>query len=212
MAGALLYRPTQRWRIGAAFGAAALIHFAAIVLADRQHQTPTEVTPSQDDCFPGIDIIASDSPMEQPTPPPEDVAPPAPVPVPVEDPIFVENRTMPPPVPRELSRPVAPIMKVRSRVTSGTASFSSVRAMALSGPRPVYPYEARRQRITGSGIAMMTVDPASGNVFDVVMQESTGSPVLDNAAIAAFRRWRFKPGTGSRVRSPITFTLTGAQY
>jgi len=83
--------------------------------------------------------------------------------------------------------------------------------MALSGPRPVYPYEARRQKITGSGIAMMTVDPA-GEVFDVVMQESTGSIVLDNAAIAAFRRWRFKPGTGPRVRSPITFTLTGAHY
>ncbi|HEV2840768.1 MAG TPA: energy transducer TonB [Chthoniobacterales bacterium] len=83
--------------------------------------------------------------------------------------------------------------------------------MALSGPRPLYPYEARRQKITGSGIAMMTVDHA-GNVLDVVMQESTGSPVLDNAAIAAFRRWRFKPGAGPKVRAPITFTLTGAQY
>ena len=84
--------------------------------------------------------------------------------------------------------------------------------MALSGPHPVYPYEARRQKITGSGVAMMTVDPVSGNVTDVMMQESTGSPVLDNAAVSAFRRWRFKAGTGPRVRSPITFTLTGAQY
>jgi TonB family protein len=84
--------------------------------------------------------------------------------------------------------------------------------MALSGPRPVYPYEARRQKITGSGVAMMTVDPISGNVIDVVMQESTGSPVLDNAAVSAFRRWRFKAGTPPRIKAPITYTLTGATY
>lgn len=211
MAGALLYQPTQRWRIGAAFGAAALIHFAAVVLADRDHQTQVEATPpSQDGGIP-IDFLAPDAPTEESTPPPEDVATPAPVPVPVEDQIFVENRTTPSPVRRQPSERVAPIVKVRSGVISGTVDFSSIRAMALSGPRPAYPYEARRQKITGSGIAMMTVDPA-GNVFDVVMQESTGSPVLDNSAIAAFRRWRFKPGTGPKVRSPITFTLTGAQY
>lgn len=212
MAGALLYQPTQRWRIGAAFGAAALIHFAAIVLADRDHQAQVEAAPPIQDGGIPIDFLAPDAPTEESTPPPDDVATPAPIPVPVEDPIFDENRTIPSPVPRQPSKPAAPIVTARSGVTSGRASFSSVRAMALSGPRPVYPYEARRQKITGSGIAMMTVDPASGYVIDVVMQESTGSPVLDNAAIAAFRRWRFKPGTGPKVRAPITFTLTGAQY
>ena len=32
------------------------------------------------------------------------------------------------------------------------------------------------------------------------------------AALIAFRRWRFKPGSVSKVRIPITFTTTGAQY
>lgn len=89
MAGALLYQPTQRWRIGAAFGAAALIHFAAIVLADRDHQTQVEATPPSQDGDILIDVIPPDAPREESTPPPEDVATPAPIPV--EDPIFVRT-------------------------------------------------------------------------------------------------------------------------
>src|SRR3954464_5904422 len=58
----------------------------------------------------------------------------------------------------------------------------------------------------------MTVDPGSGAVTSAEMAQSTGSPVLDNAATSAFRRWRFKPGTVSKVRTPITFTMSGASY
>jgi TonB family protein len=84
--------------------------------------------------------------------------------------------------------------------------------MALNAPRPEYPYEARRQKITGSGVAVMSVDPGSGNVTDVTMSKSTGSAFLDNAAIAGFRRWRFKPSSVSTVTCPVTFTLSGASY
>jgi outer membrane biosynthesis protein TonB len=35
---------------------------------------------------------------------------------------------------------------------------------------------------------------------------------LDNAATGAFRQWRFRPGTVSKVNIPITFTMTGASY
>jgi TonB family protein len=84
--------------------------------------------------------------------------------------------------------------------------------MALSAPRPEYPYEARRQKITGSGFAILAIDSVSGNVTGAMMEQSTGSSVLDNAAMTGLRRWRFKPGTVSRVRLPITFTMTGAAY
>lgn len=43
------------------------------------------------------------------------------------------------------------------------------------------------------------------------MAPSTGNAILDRAAIDAFRKWRFKPGTVSHVRSPITFTMMGEQ-
>jgi TonB family protein len=58
----------------------------------------------------------------------------------------------------------------------------------------------------------MTVDPVSGQVSEVSMLKSTGNAFLDNAALAGFRRWRFKPGTASSIRCPITFTLVGASY
>lgn len=64
----------------------------------------------------------------------------------------------------------------------------------------------------GNGIVVMTIDFGSGHVTDVVMEASTGGLVLDNAAISGFRRWRFKPGTASKVRVPVTFTLTGIRY
>jgi protein TonB len=91
-------------------------------------------------------------------------------------------------------------------------SMSSAKAVAIRAPRPEYPYEARRSQITGSGVVVMTVDPATGTVTSAVMAQSTGSPVLDNAALSAFRRWRFRPGTVSKVRTPVTFTMSGAQF
>lgn len=91
-------------------------------------------------------------------------------------------------------------------------SLSSAKVFALSAPRPQYPYEARRQKITGDGIALMTIDPGTGNVVDVTMSKSTGNVFLDNAAVTGFRRWRFKPGTLSSLTCPVTFTLTGAGY
>jgi TonB family protein len=58
----------------------------------------------------------------------------------------------------------------------------------------------------------MTVDSVTGNVISVSMSRTTGSPFLDNAALAGFKKWRFRPGTVSSVTCPVTFTLTGASY
>ena len=55
----------------------------------------------------------------------------------------------------------------------------------------------------------MEVDPATGNVTRAYMSQSTGSWILDNAAISAFSRWRFKKDTFTRVRTPIRFALGG---
>jgi len=117
----------------------------------------------------------------------------------------------PPPKRTPSNAPVVPLAKPKP-ANVGPMSMSSAKAVAVSAPRPEYPYEARRSKITGSGVCVMTVDPSSGSVTNAEMAQSTGSPVLDNAATSAFRRWRFKPGTVSRVRTPITFTMSGAQY
>jgi TonB family protein len=88
----------------------------------------------------------------------------------------------------------------------------NAKASAMSAPRPEYPYEARSHHITGSGVAIISVDPITGFATDVKMEQSTGNPILDSSTVSAFRRWRFKAGSSSRVRIPITFLLTGAQY
>ena len=36
---------------------------------------------------------------------------------------------------------------------------------------------------------------------------SAGNPILDKSAVSAFRKWRFKPGTVSKVRTPVEFSL-----
>lgn len=89
------------------------------------------------------------------------------------------------------------------------SSDISDKAVVLSAPRPEYPYEARRAKITGTGVVVLQVDPSTGKVTSARMEPSTGSAILDRAALWAFRRWRFKPGSVKMLRSPITFTMAG---
>jgi TonB family protein len=206
MTGVLLYQPNQRWRIGAALGAAALFHLAAIAVASMYPREWIDDLPST----PGIPDLTFEPPSpDDSTPPPEVVTPPDSQER--TDSLFADERTIQPPVRRQDNKRATPIVKVRNS-SPGSLSLSSAKIVALSAPRPEYPYEARRQKITGSGIVAMTVDPATGMVTEVSMWQSTGSPFLDNAAITGFRRWRFRPGTAFRIKSPITYTLTGAAY
>lgn len=91
-------------------------------------------------------------------------------------------------------------------------SISTAKAYAVSTPRPEYPYEARSRHLMGSGVVLVTVDVATGGVTDASMVQSIGDPILDNATVSAFRRWRFRPGAVSKVRIPITYSATGASY
>ena len=184
MKGPLLYRPAPRWQVIAAFGGAIALHFAAVGIAAI---SPTEKVVDLSDIPEATVEMSIETQQEppQPTPPPKRTPSNAPV------------------VPLAKPKPVGPV---------GPMSMSSAKAVAVSAPRPEYPYEARRSKITGSGVCVMTVDSGSGSVTSAEMAQSTGSPILDNAATSAFRRWRFKPGTVSRVRTPITFTMSGAQY
>jgi TonB family protein len=77
--------------------------------------------------------------------------------------------------------------------------------MAITAPLPDYPYEAKRRNLTGSGVCVVTVDAATGTVTNATMFQSTGSPLLDKLTIQTFKSWRFKPGTVSEVRVPISY-------
>jgi TonB family protein len=90
----------------------------------------------------------------------------------------------------------------------GAPAEGDIQALAVYGPRPTYPLQARARHEQGSGIAILTVDPATGNVTNVVMEASTGSKILDDETVSTFSHWRFKLGV-KRVTVPITFSLSG---
>ncbi len=76
---------------------------------------------------------------------------------------------------------------------------------------PEYPYEARRSRITGHGVLVADVDYNTGKVTSVKMEKSTGSRILDQAALSAFRQWEFKPRKIRQFRTPINYEMVGSR-
>jgi len=201
MNAALPYRPRRRWRFWIAFACAAAIHVGAIVLAKGK----SEKIAVQDFRPPGVDVEVVTADPE-PTPPEESVAPPPLEQLSPDEEAFPEENRAPLPVRPQKKTRVGPFMR-------GTvARLGAVKALVIYAPRPVYPYEARRQRITGSGIALLTLDPEVGSVTSVRMTQSCGNTILDSATLDAFRRWRFKLGSALSVEVPITYTLTGASY
>jgi TonB family protein len=102
---------------------------------------------------------------------------------------------------------------IRFTVSSGLQAKSrrskNGRQYALYAPHPVYPAEARSGHLTGIGIVLAEVDKKTGYVTAARMLQSTGYRVLDDAALNAFRQWRFKPGSVSHVRIPIRFLMQG---
>jgi len=124
------------------------------------------------------------------------------------------------PSPEEMATPAAEAEKktgVKRHATSGPKpteprfsvpelmSISAAKAIAVSAPLPQYPFQAKRAHITGSGLCVMIVDTATGKVTNAMMVESTGDGILDKVTTNTFQKWRFKPGTVSQVRVPITY-------
>jgi TonB family protein len=130
-------------------------------------------------------------PIAEETPRAEDLATPAP---PTEKKTRAKKRARPAAQPGPAEFPIV-----------STMSLSAAKAVAVSTPIPDYPYQARRAHITRSGVCLMTVDTASGNVTNAVMEQSTGNGILDKVTTDAFRKWRFKPGTVSQIRVPISY-------
>jgi TonB family protein len=128
---------------------------------------------------------------------------------PIEQPASLEES--PPAItpirkPRPKKRPPLHVESEVPRVSEPVPmSLSVAQSMAISGPLPEYPYEAKRRNLTGSGICVVSVDVATGRVIDAKMSRSTGSTMLDKLTVQTFKTWRFKPGTVSEVRVPISY-------
>jgi TonB family protein len=199
----LLYTPPPKKLVWVAFGCTAVIYVGAVVAAIKREAPPVDLSD-----VPTATVIATlEQAEEQPTPPPEDIPLPPPPPEPQIQPEFHEESTPPP---RQQNAKAAPI-KVQQATGASSMSLSAAKAAAIFAPKPQYPYEARSRHVVGSGIVKMSVAPG-GSVTDASIVQSTGSPILDQSAVSAYRQWRFKPGTPPTVKGPFTFTMTGVSY
>ena len=82
-----------------------------------------------------------------------------------------------------------------------------------SNPRPPYPEEARR--LHQEGVVLLSVEVSEeGLPMNVSLKHSSGSNLLDQAAIQAVKRWTFEPAragalpVASRVDVPVRFSLS----
>ena len=111
---------------------------------------------------------------------------------------LIAHAQTPPPL---LARPPEPPTHT---VTVDSEEF---RKIALSHPAPQYPIEARRRHITGKGRYHLHVSLDTGEVTSVDVLTTTGHRILDRAAIAALKRWKFRPRALIGVKVPITFSM-----
>ena len=75
----------------------------------------------------------------------------------------------------------------------------------IGGPAPVYPPEAREARVQGVVIVEATISP-TGEVSDVEVLRPV--PLLDEAAVAAVRQWRYEPTLVGGEPVAIVMTVT----
>jgi len=79
----------------------------------------------------------------------------------------------------------------------------------LAGPQPEYPTVARNSRVQGDVDIEVIID-AAGNVDKARVVKSI--PLLDDAALYAVKRWRYKPtvlnGTAVTVRTRVRVSFT----
>ena len=120
----------------------------------------------------------------------------------------VEEATPPPPKRRK----IAPRKALQAASPPEITSYASAKAFATFTPLPTYPAKERSGSVTGIGVCIVSVDPASGRVTAASMEQSTGDSTLDKSAVNALQKWRFKPGTVSNVRIPIEFSMPSASH
>jgi protein TonB len=86
------------------------------------------------------------------------------------------------------------------------------RAAYLRNPPPGYPAAARRNGEEGT-VTLRVLVSVEGAPRDVLLERSSGSGLLDAAALAAVKNWRFAPARrGGEAREawvlvPIVFRL-----
>jgi periplasmic protein TonB len=170
-----------------------------------------------------------EAPAASPPPPSESAPPPAPAPPPREaaptPPPREATPARPParaPTPPPASQPRAAAEQVRLGAGGGALPDPSLGARAIGavvppgaadGYRnapPEYPPDSRRRGEEGVVRLSLSIG-TDGRVAEASVAASSGHPALDAAAVAAARRWRFRPATQAGLPVPAT-VATAVQF
>lgn len=160
---------------------------------------------------------------------PPEPTPPVPVPTEPDVPTLVQPRTVPKPKVAPLPPPTAsaddalavaplPASEPEPRVLAPSvpdpvAAGGGAQLQYRSAPPPAYPIAALRNHEQGTVLLRVRVE-ADGRASSVVIERSSGSRALDNAARQqVLRQWRFVPAMvdGQQVPAdglvPVSFSL-----
>lgn len=207
---------------GAQFAAAPRAPVAFAVLESQPSHDAPAAAPDRPPC----EVHAEPCEQENVVMPCAAMAEPALVPEPAAD------REPPPRAPHELlatRRVVPPVAKAEPKPdpappqpepaptdapTPPSAGASVAQPEVLvpmpgENPSPDYPDGARRRGIEGLVLVRIDVD-VTGTAVACTVLTSSGNVLLDDAALRAARRWRFRSGPGV-VEQPFRFELTMAR-
>ncbi len=174
-------RSPLRERI-AVVGLVVLLHAAAFAAYWLQPEMPAVLVNEMSVSFANMQMQQADV-IPQPKPKPRE-----PDPLPSEE-----------PAPKEEAQPVKQEATPPSPVVLDAEP--DYRADYLNNPRPPYPMVARRMGYHGKVILNVEV-LAEGKAGQVLLHQSCGHDILDNAAVQTVKTWRFTPAR--RLGQPVT--------
>src|SRR5438045_9175304 len=170
--GPRLYKPDPKGKVISWFAVTRSVHGIAVALAFHKEPPPIDTS---DIPTATIEATLDQPPADEPTPPPEDIPVPEAPPPPEIQPEFHEEQTPPPQKNKPKAQPIKAPQVVGPPKPPGMMTASGAKAVAISAPRPDYPYEARSRHITGSGVCVVSVDTGSGSVTDGSVAQGIGN-------------------------------------
>lgn len=225
----------RRWALGLVISL--LLHVSALTLWPRHAPTPPIASaPLAVRLLPAGPVAsapASPLPAASTPPAPKPTIAPAPRPTPLArkpEPRPAPTRPLSTPSPSATPAAAAPAAAASSSSNSANSAAASTgpaagagggeartparwQAAYLHNPPPDYPWQARQRG--QQGVVWLSVEvSAAGECAQASVLRSSGVSALDQAALAAVRRWRFVPArqgqtpVESKVEIPIRFKLS----
>jgi len=143
-------------------------------------------------------VAAVDVPPEpEPTLDTVDLWPAALARAPVDEPVIAERVAEREPEPRATEAPPREPQRALEIAVEASAAppptpVRSPEPVEGYTPSPTYPARARRMGWQGEVVCVLSIG-ADGSVLDVRVERSSGYALLDESALDALRKWRFRP-------------------